>query len=100
MIKKGSYVEISQVILDQEDRAKNIPEDTKKTPLKLWAKGWLLENCDFNKCASIKTVTGRILEGEITEVNPEYTHDFGEFIPEIMSIGINAKALLWGDEIE
>jgi hypothetical protein len=100
MILKGSYVEIVQTLLDGNERATNIPVDTKNTPLRLWAKGWLIDDSEFGAEASIKTVNGRILVGIITEINPSYKHDFGEFIPEIMFIGAKAKAILWGDEFE
>ena len=30
MIKKGTWVEIEEIVLTPEDRAKNIPEETKK----------------------------------------------------------------------
>jgi 2-amino-4-ketopentanoate thiolase alpha subunit len=100
MILKGSYVEIVQTVLNRDERASNIPDDTKNTPLKLWAKGWLLEDSKVGADAAIKTVNGRILVGNITKRNPSYDHDFGEFIPEVMFIGSQAKALLWGDEFD
>jgi hypothetical protein len=100
MILKDSYVEIVQIVLNMEDRATNIPEDTKLTPLKLWAKGWLLEDCELGSKAAVKTINGRILEGIVTEVNPSYEHNFGIFVPELMFIGAQAKSILWGDEVE
>lgn len=100
MIKKGSYVEIVQEALCAQERTASIPEDTKMTPLKLWAKGWLLYDCSIGCAAAINTINGRILEGIITGVNPSYSLNFGEFIPEIMFIGMQAKSILWGDEVE
>lgn len=100
MILKGSYVEIMQKVLEPEERAKNIPEDTKLYPQCLWAKGWLLEDSEIGCRSLIKTINGRMLEGILTEVNPRYSHDFGESIQEIMYIGTQAKNILWGDEVE
>ncbi|ERI90347.1 hypothetical protein HMPREF1982_03950 [Clostridiales bacterium oral taxon 876 str. F0540] len=100
MIEKNSYVEIVQEILSSEDRASNIPEDTKETSLKLWAKGWLIEDSKIGEIAQIRTITGRVLEGVLTEVNPSYEHGFGDFIPEVSYIGLQAKSILWGDNIE
>ncbi len=100
MIPKGSWVEIFQEVLSKEERASNIPEDTKATSIGLWAKGCLLDGSEIGALASIRTVNGRILEGIITEVNPGYSHDFGDFMPEIMFIGIQVKKILWGDEVE
>ncbi len=31
-IEKGSWVEIEHIVLQPEERAQNLPEDTKKTP--------------------------------------------------------------------
>jgi hypothetical protein len=100
MIVKGSFVEIMQVVLESKERAVNIPEETRKTPLKLWAKGFLMEDCELGRIAKVTTVTGRVLEGVITKVNPSYSHSFGEFIPEVAYIGPQAKSLLWGDKVE
>jgi 2-amino-4-ketopentanoate thiolase alpha subunit len=100
MILVGSYVEIMQVVLSEHERASNIPEDTKATPLKMWAKGWLLQDAVEGSTALVRTINGRILEGIITEVNPAYSHDYGELIPEVLLIGAQAKRILWGDEVE
>jgi hypothetical protein len=100
MIKKGSFVEIMQVVLEPADRSNSIPEDTKTTPLRLWAKGILLKDGEIGDKASIITVTGRQLEGVITDTSMAYDHDFGQFIREILYIGPQAKSILWGDYIE
>lgn len=100
MIEKGNYVEIKQVVLNPGERSSNIPEDTKTTSLILWAKGFLLEDSEIGKVSKIVTMTQRTLEGVVTEVNPRYMHDFGELIPEVLKIGIQAKSILWGDNIE
>lgn len=100
MLEKGSYVEIVQQVLSIEERASNIPEETRRKPLALWAKGFLLEDSNLGESAKIKTINDRILEGIVTEVNPSYTHDFGEFVPEILYIGAQAKSILWGEENE
>lgn len=100
MLKKGSYVEIMQQVLSVEERASNIPEETRETPLILWAKGFLEEDCEIGHLAKITTINGRVLEGTVIEANPSYSHDFGEFVPEILYIGTQAKAILWGDNNE
>ena len=35
MIKKGTWVEVEEIVLLPEDRSTAIPEETKKTPLKM-----------------------------------------------------------------
>jgi len=100
MLSKGSYVEIQKMILSSEERATSIPEETKNTSLMLWAKGFLEEASEIGNIGKIVTVNGRHVEGIITELNPSYTHDFGEFVPEILYIGSQAKAILRGDNID
>lgn len=97
MLIKGTYVEIMLEVLQPRDRAENLPEETKKTSLKLWAKGHLIKDSEINETVQIKTVTGRVIEGVISEVNPSYNHGFGDFISELMYIGPQAKEILWGD---
>ncbi|MFA6627380.1 MAG: 2-amino-4-oxopentanoate thiolase subunit OrtA [Bacilli bacterium] len=86
MIKKNSWVLIGRVVLSPEERSNNIPEDTKKTPLKMWIKGSLLEDATLQETVKIKTKTGRIESGTLLEVNPTYHHTYGSFIPELMTI--------------
>jgi hypothetical protein len=100
MIKKGSFVEIMQIVLETDERADNLPEETRKTPLKLWAKGILTEDSELGSVGCILTTTGRKLEGNISQINPSYDYSFGHYIEEISHIGSQAKSLLWGDEIE
>lgn len=94
MIKKGTWIEVMEVVLDPEDRSNSIPEETKNTPLKLWVKGFALEDCDLGEEVEIETVLGRRFKGVVTEENPRFIHDFGDFVPEIMYIGKQAKNIL------
>lgn len=100
MIEKGTWIEIEQIVLEPIDRSNAIPEVTKKTPLKMWIKGFAQEDCNIGELSTVKTTTGRIMEGKVTLEKPSYNHDFGEFIPELMFIGPQAKEILWGDENE
>lgn len=97
MIKKGNFVEIMQVVLEPDERSYSIPGDTKKTPLRLWVKGFLLEDGEIGDKTSIITVTGRVLQGVITDTSMAYDHDFGQLVQETMYIGTQAKSILWGD---
>ena len=95
MIKKGSWVQIRKVVLNPDERAYNLPEATKKVPLLLWVKGYLLKDAEINDNVKIKTVTGRIEEGELLTVNPSYMHTYGNFIPEIKEIDSIVKDMLF-----
>lgn len=85
-IDKGTFVRIRKTLLQPSDRSDNLPEDTKKVPLKMWVKGFLLEEGELYDYAHIKTITGRIEYGRIKQVEPPYKHGFGDFVGEILKI--------------
>ncbi|MDR1781558.1 MAG: 2-amino-4-ketopentanoate thiolase [Bacilli bacterium] len=91
MIKKGSFVRIEKTILKASERTAKIPEDTKSTDFKMWTKGVLLENCEMNELAKIKTMANREDEGILVEVNPFYELNYGEFLPEMVEIDLGLK---------
>lgn len=86
MIDKNTYVRIRRTLLKPEERAPNVPEDTKKVPLKMWAKGFLQEEADLFDIVTIKTITGRFETGRLKEANPPFKHNYGDFIPEILQL--------------
>lgn len=101
MIKKHSWVQIEKVILNPEDRSPNLPEATKRVPLKMWVKGYLLEDAELGSSVQIKTLTGRIESGVLLYQNPSYLHTYGEFVPEILTIDQMVKSALFeGDQDE
>ncbi|QVK19112.1 2-amino-4-ketopentanoate thiolase [Mycoplasmatota bacterium] len=99
MIKKGTWVQIHKIILEPKDRAPQVPDDTKKIPLEMWVKGFLVEDGNLGEIVQIKTLTNRIEEGELVQENPSFKHNFGHFVPEIIQIGQMVKDFMFGDEI-
>lgn len=97
MISKGTWVEIERIVLSSEERTNNLPEDTKKTPLVMWVKGFCLDNCKIGEEVEVETITGRIEKGIVTRVEPNYTHSFGKYISEIAYIGLQAREILFGN---
>lgn len=98
MAKKGDWVRIHSTILTAEQRAPQVPDDTKKVPLEMWVKGYLEEDGNINDLVSIRTVTNRKETGTLVEVFPTYTHSFGNFIPEILEIDRIVQKELFGGE--
>ncbi len=98
MIEKNSWVRIHKVILTPEERAPQVPDDTKKVPLEMWTKGFLLEDAKIGDEVTVETVTGRRETGKLIEVNPAYNHSFGNFIPELLQIDKQVRQLLEGGE--
>lgn len=95
MAKKGDWVQIHQIVLKAVERTGRIPEDTKNTDLQLWVKGFIEKDANIGDNVLIKTLTGRMVEGDLVEVNPGYHYGFGdEFVPEVLKIGIQLRSIL------
>ncbi len=97
-INKGAWVRIHDIVLTPQERATNLPDDTKKVPLEMWVKGFLMEDATIGEKVEIETITGRKVEGTLLEANPYYDHDFGKFVPEILEIGLQLRKILWVGE--
>ena len=88
---KGTWVEIEQVVLKPEERASNLPEDTKKVPYILHVSGFLTKDGEMGLPVTIRTIIGRELGGILKVANPSYTHSFGTTIPELLTIGTEVE---------
>jgi 2-amino-4-ketopentanoate thiolase alpha subunit len=80
MIKKGTLVEINKVVLNQEERTSNIPDDTKNHPFLMWIKGVLIEDANLGDEVSVLSATKRVETGKLIRVEPYYQHGFGEYV--------------------
>jgi hypothetical protein len=96
--KKNDWVKIYRVILKPEERAPQVPDDTKLVPLEMWVKGFLISDAELGDLVEVKTITGRMESGKLVEINPTYTHSFGNFIPELLQIGLDLKEILFGGD--
>lgn len=97
-VPKGTWVQIHQVVLKPEERAPQVPDDTKQVPLELRVKGFLQEDAVLGDQVRITTLTGRTMEGRLVEVNPEYGHDFGKPQPALLTIGMELRKFLFEEE--
>jgi len=96
MAQKGQWAQVSSVVLRPEERAPQVPDDTKKTPLVMWVKGYLNQDSEMGAECEITTVTGRVVKGVLEDVEPVYIHNFGKYIPELDAIRDQVrKALGW-----
>ncbi|WP_163970385.1 2-amino-4-oxopentanoate thiolase subunit OrtA [Oceanobacillus halotolerans] len=93
-IKEGTWVEIKNILLRPEDRSNRLPDDTKKVSYEMRARGYLLEDTNVNDQADIKTLSGRIITGELVEENPGYNHGYGPPVMELLDIGEEEKKIL------
>ncbi|HBE9537333.1 TPA: 2-amino-4-ketopentanoate thiolase [Clostridioides difficile] len=94
--KINDWVIIHNIVLTPEERAPQVPEDTKKVSLEMWVKGFIKSDASIGDLVEVKTITGRLVKGNLFKVNPYYTHDYGKCIPELLQIGIQAKEILFG----
>ena len=49
---------------------------------------------------TVKTYTGRTVEGTLVEVKPTFDHSFGDNIPELLEIGLQLRSILFGGEAD
>jgi hypothetical protein len=87
IVPKGTWVEIEQVVLQPEQRAQSLPEETRKVPYVLRVSGFLSEDGEPGQEVKIKTIIGRELSGRLRTINPSYTHSFGQTVAELLTIG-------------
>ncbi len=97
--RKGDWVRVHGTVLTSEERAPQIPDDTKAVPLEIWTKGFLqADEAEIGDHVKVKTLTGRIAEGEMVELMPTYSHSFGNCVPELLQIGLQLREILFGGE--
>ncbi len=82
MVSKGTYVEIKKIVLKASERSSHIPKDTKDKDFVMKIKGYLLSDAQLKDTVEILTETKRIVKGILIDVNPTYTHSFGNHLDE------------------
>lgn len=100
--KKGSWVRIHNVVLTPDQRASQVPEDTRAVPLEMWTKGFLIDDkAKTGDTVTVETYIGRKISGKLIEIKPYFEHDFGKCIPELLYIGRQLRGILEdGEKIE
>ncbi|MFA7507344.1 MAG: 2-amino-4-oxopentanoate thiolase subunit OrtA, partial [Bacilli bacterium] len=80
MIKENTVVQIERVVLKSVERTGNLPDDTKRVPLKMKLKGRLVTKSNLGDYVKIVTQTNRIDEGYLIDVEPYFKHDYGHYV--------------------
>jgi 2-amino-4-ketopentanoate thiolase alpha subunit len=91
-IAKGTWVEIERVLLKPEERAPNLPEDTRACPYVLRVSGFLQQEAELGAEVTIRSLIGHEHGGVLKVVNPSYGHSFGTTVPELLTIGTGERA--------
>ena len=92
--KAGDWVEVQRVLLEPADRSTNLPPETAEKPLRMWIKGFAQAAGVLGEAMTIETMTGRLVEGSLSAINPGYFHTFGNPIPELVHVGVDLRARL------
>jgi 2-amino-4-ketopentanoate thiolase alpha subunit len=90
----GQWVEVERVLLEPADRAANLPEETASKPLLVWVKGFALGEAAPGEECEVETMTGRVVRGRLSDLDPAYTHTFGSQPSEIAGVGRDLRARL------
>lgn len=86
-INKGDWVRIHSIVLAPDQRAPKLPVETRQVPLEMWVTGTLMEDtAALGDTVTIRTATGRTVQGALETVHPSYGHSFGTFVPELQAI--------------
>jgi len=91
---QGTWVEIHRIVLSPEGRARKVPDDTRRVPLEMKVKGFLVREAILGEEAEILTLSSRRLRGTLARLEPAYTHGFGPPIAELAAIGPELRAML------
>jgi hypothetical protein len=60
----------------------------------MWIKGFAQAAGDVGEPMTVETMTGRLVEGTMSAINPGYFHTFGNPIPELAHVGVDLRARL------
>jgi hypothetical protein len=96
IVLRGGWARIHRLELAPSERAPGIPADTAAVPFETWINGWLVDDAAIGERARLRTPTGRIVEGELTEADPGYHHSFGSPPLALQRAGGRAFELLFG----
>lgn len=92
---KGDWVEIHRIILPAGERAPQVPDDTRRVPLEMRLRGYLLEErAVTGETVRIQTRIGRMVTGVLHDIDPRYGHDFGNPQPELLAIGGELRRIM------
>ena len=97
MASKGDWVKVHQVVLKAGERAPQVPDDTKAVPLEMWVKGTLLGDARVGDTVQVRTRTGRVVEGTLTDDTTGYFHTFGDDVPELRQVGEMLRRRMRGE---
>jgi hypothetical protein len=76
------------------ERAPNVPLDTADVDFVARIRGFLVASSRIGDDVVVQTLAGREVGGLLTAVNPRNPADFGDPVPELLSLGAEARRAL------
>ena len=92
--KVDEWVEVERVLLEPADRSANLPPETAERPMLVWVSGFATAEADLGGEVTVETMTGRLVTGRLSAINPGYFHTFGNPVPELVRVGRDLRAQL------
>ena len=97
--RRGELVPIETVVLPIGERAPQVPDDTKKTPLRAFTKGFLQEeSATRGDRVTVRTMSDRLVKGTVSDHPVSPTHTFGDSVPELTAVHRQVFELMFGGE--
>lgn len=88
------WVRIHRIELPAAERAAALPPDTAAVPFEAWVNGWMDEEQGERETVEVRTVTGRLVSGDLVDTRPGYQHSFGTPPPPLQRAGRQAFTLV------
>ncbi len=82
----GTRVAVRQRLLEPHERAASLPADTAALPYEALVRGILIAPAEVGAQATIRTAAGRVLMGQLEDVEPADTHSFGRPPPALVAV--------------
>ena len=97
--RRGELVSVETVILPVGERAPQVPDDTKRTPLRAFTKGFLQEeSATRGDRVTVRTMSDRLVKGTVSDHPVSPTHTFGDSVPELTAVHRQVFELMFGGE--
>jgi hypothetical protein len=94
MAARGDRIRIRKTVLKPGERSERIPEETRRTPMVMWVKGFLIdESGAVGDMVTVETDTGRRVTGELVDETPSWNHGFGRQVPELDELARRMRVL-------
>jgi len=94
-IQRPRWVEVGFVVLRPDQRPPDLPPETRAVPYYARVKGFVAGTPAVGDTVEIETLAGRTIRGELLQIDPPFTHDFGRPVQELVEAGRDADRLLW-----